>query len=170
MAEDKQPILGIDPGIAITGWAVISGRPDQCRLVDCGCIRPRRKGPMAERLHDIFGGVIELCRRFEPGEVALEESFYGKNVKSALTIGQARAAVQLAAVEAGAPVFEYPARVVKQAVTGRGQAVKFQVGFMVRELLGLPEPLAPEDVSDAAAIALCHLLRRNYTANILGKT
>lgn len=168
MAAETQSILGIDPGIAITGWAMISGRPDQCRLVDCGCIRPRRNGITAERLHDIFQGVIELCRRFEPGEVALEESFYGKNVKSALTIGQVRAAVQLAAIESGTPVFEYPARVVKQAITGRGQAAKSQVGFMIRQMLGLSEPLAPEDVSDAAAIALCHLLRRNYMANVVG--
>ena len=122
---------------------------------------------MGDRLHDIFRGISELCRNFAPREIALEESFYGKNVKAALTIGQARAAVFLAGAEAGVPVFEYPARVVKQAITGHGQAAKRQVGYMAQHLLGLREPLQPEDVSDAAAIALCHLLRQGSTARIL---
>ncbi len=157
-------ILGVDPGIGTTGWAVITANSVGWRLVEYGCIRPRRDGAVGERLYDIFRGIADLCRRFTPREVALEESFYGKNVKAALTIGQARAAVLLAAVEAGVPVFEYPARVVKQAVTGRGQAAKSQVGYMVQNILGLRDALTPEHAADAAAIALCHLLRRSIVA------
>ena len=164
MSVEKKYILGVDPGIGTTGWAVILEEAGRFQLVDSGYIRPRRSGAIGDRLHDIFDGIGKLCREFTPHEVALEESFYGKNVKVALTIGQARAAVLLAAVEADVPVFEYPARVVKQAVTGRGQAAKEQVGFMVQNLLGLPAPLTPEDTADAAAIGLCHLMRRKVAA------
>jgi crossover junction endodeoxyribonuclease RuvC len=164
MSKCATTVLGIDPGIGTTGWAVVGEAGGKFSLIASGCIRPRRTGPVGERLHEIFNGVASLCGEFSPGEAALEESFYGKNVKSALVIGQARAAVLLAAVETGVPIFEYPARLVKQAVTGQGQAAKGQVGFMVRNLLGLREPLVPEDASDAAALALCHLMRRTTAA------
>jgi len=161
MSTTAKRILGVDPGIGTTGWAVLSDEDGHFGLVGHGCIRPQRNGAIGERLREIFRGVADLCRQFTPEEVALEESFYGKNVRVALTIGQARAAVLLAAVETGVPVFEYAARVVKQAITGQGQAAKSQVAFMVQNMLGLPEVLTPEDSSDAAAIALCHLMRRN---------
>jgi len=157
-------VLGVDPGIGTTGWAVVSQTGDKFCLVAAGKIDPRRAAPIGERLYEVFSGIRALCREHAPREIALEESFYGKNVKSALVIGQARAAVLLAAVEAGAPVFEYPARLVKQAVTGRGQAAKGQVGFMIQNMLGLRDPLTPEDVADAAAIALCHMMRRDVAA------
>jgi crossover junction endodeoxyribonuclease RuvC len=166
VSGEGQRILGVDPGIGTTGWAMVVENSGRFRLAGSGCIRPRRAVTVGERLHDIQAGIVKVCRKFDPQEISLEESFYGKNVKVALTIGQARAAVLLAAVEAGIPVFEYSARLVKQAVTGRGQAVKQQVGFMVQNLLRLPAPLTPVDTADAAAIAICHLLRRKSPAAI----
>lgn len=166
MSTNSKCFLGVDPGIGTTGWAVIMEDAGGFTLVDSGCIRPRRTGAIGDRLHDILDGITNICRKFTPHEVALEESFYGKNVKVALTIGQARAAVLLAAVDMGVPVFEYPARVVKQAVTGRGQAAKEQVGFMVQNLLRLTAPLTPEDTADAGAIALCHVMRRETVVAI----
>lgn len=161
MVDHATSVLGVDPGIGTTGWAMVVQTGDGFGLAASGSIGPRRTGPIGERLYEVFSGITAICREHAPGEIALEESFYGKNVKSALIIGQARAAVLLAAVEAGIPVFEYPARLVKQAVTGRGQAAKGQVGFMIQNLLGLRGPLTPEDTADAAAIALCHMMRRD---------
>ncbi len=171
MNSDGKTILGVDPGIGTTGWAVVVEGPTDTQLLSHGCIRPPRKEPTAQRLHRIFAGIGGLCGDFSPGVIALEASFYGKNVKSALVIGQVRAAVMLAAAEAKIPIYEYPARLVKQAVTGQGQAGKSQVGYMVKNLLSLAEPITPEDAADAAAIALCHILRRdNIVATVNGKS
>lgn len=152
-------VLGIDPGTAVTGYGVVEpadGRPG--RLVECGVIRTDSKQQMGSRLETLYQGVSELIARHRPAAVAVESVFYGKNARSALTLGQARGVILLAAARAELPIAEFPPATVKQSVTGRGGAAKAQVGYMVQQLLRLQRPPAPSDAADGVAIALTYLL------------
>jgi crossover junction endodeoxyribonuclease RuvC len=148
-------VLGIDPGSRVTGYGIVESTPSGLCYRASGCIRPA-VGPFLERLGQIYRGVEELIREYEPDEVAIEEVFLARNAASALKLGQARGAAIAAAVAAGLPVAEYAARTVKLAVVGTGSAAKTQVQHMVRVLLRLSGTPA-EDAADALAIAICHV-------------
>jgi len=151
--------MGIDPGTRIAGYAVVDKVGNRLYVVEYGAAVTGRNDTFPERLkriHDDLRAVIERCR---PDVVALEEVFYGKNVKSAVRIGEGRGVAILCAANAGVPVEEYAATVVKKAVVGRGGAHKSQVQEMVRVILGLREIPQPEDAADALAIAVCHCHR-----------
>jgi crossover junction endodeoxyribonuclease RuvC len=152
-------ILGIDPGLAITGYGILDVEGDRVRLQNAGSFATSR-GVLSERLHKIFMKVTELIASESPEEVAVEEGFYGKNVKVALSLGQSRATVLLACSLGGVPIYEYSPREVKQSVVGRGSASKEQVNYMIKVLLSLNESPKPLDVSDALAVAYCHYQRR----------
>lgn len=152
-------VLGIDPGLGTTGWAVVESAGDSPVLVDHGAIRTDPKADPAERLLVISETIRKLLASHSPDEVAIEDVFMAKNVRAALALGQARGAALVGAAMAGAVVRSYSALAVKQSVTGHGRAAKEQVAYMVQALLHLPAPLSPIDCSDAAAIALCHLNR-----------
>lgn len=152
-------ILGLDPGLAVTGFGLVENDQRGTRLLDAGTFSTST-GKMAERLREIFSRTSELLDRESPDEVALEEGFYGKNVKVALSLGQARGAILLACSLKNIPIFEYAPREVKQSVVGRGAASKEQVNYMVKALLNIKELPAALDVSDALAVAYCHLQRR----------
>ena len=154
-------ILGIDPGSRITGYGIVDSDGVRSGHVASGCIR-LGEASVAERLGAIFAEVQALARRFEPGELAIEQVFVARNAAAALKLGQARGAAICAAVSAGMTVSEYAPRAVKQAVVGTGRAEKPQVQHMVRVLLGLREAPA-EDAADALAVALCH----HHTAGTL---
>ena len=147
-------ILGIDPGSRATGFGVIEVEGNRLRYVASGCIRPE-PGAHPQRLRTIFRGITEVIERYSPQESAIEEVFLGKSVSSALKLGQARGSAMVACVEHDLPLAEYPARTVKQSVTGSGSADKLQVQHMVRALLGLQGKLQ-SDAADALAIAICH--------------
>ncbi len=148
-------VLGIDPGSQLTGYGVVTVTGDRYSYAASGCIRTGR-GPMPERLGEIYRGVSELIERFAPDEFAIESVFLAKNPQSALKLGQARGVAIAAAVAAELPVHEYAAREVKQAIVGTGKANKVQVQHMVQTLLELSgKPQA--DAADALAIALCHV-------------
>jgi crossover junction endodeoxyribonuclease RuvC len=115
---------------------------------------------LSERLKSIFIRISDLLDSDSPAEVAIEEGFYGKNVKVALSLGQARGAALLACSLNGVPIYEYSPREVKQAVVGRGAASKEQVNYMIKQLLSLRESPSPLDVSDALAVAYCHVLKK----------
>lgn len=149
--------LGIDPGTAIVGYAVVAARGDDLTLLACDVLTTPAGMALPLRLQRIYRGLSELIERFEPQDVAVEELFFAKNARTAMAVGQARGAVLLAAVNAGLEVCEYTPRQVKQAVHGYGNASKDQVGEMVRILLHLPTVPKPDDAADAAAIAICHL-------------
>lgn len=149
-------VLGIDPGTAITGYALVDNPGDQLNLVECGVIRTSPDQPMALRLRIIFRELTSLIVRFHPEAVAVEELFFSRNVTTALAVGQARGVVLLTAAEADLPVFEYKPQAVKQAIVGYGGADKAQVQQMVRILLGLEQIPRPDDAADAVAIAVCH--------------
>ena len=149
-------IIGIDPGLVQTGYGIINVSNNQTSLIDYGIIKPPPKDSLANRLLAIFNDVCEIISNHNPQIFAIEEVFYGKNVKSSMRLGQARGASMVAAASNGIPVYEYSARKVKQSVTGNGNAHKTQVQFMVKAKLKMDHNPEPIDASDALAIALCY--------------
>lgn len=149
--------LGIDPGTATTGFALVREERDEYALVDCGVILTSADEPMPRRLLRLHSELSGLIAAFRPDAVAVEELFFNKNVRTAISVGQARGVILLAAAEADVPAYEYTPLQVKQSVVGYGRAEKRQVQEMVRILLGLDEPPRPDDAADAVAVALCHL-------------
>jgi len=147
-------ILGIDPGLRVTGFGVIEHAGGKLRYLTSGCVRSGA-GDLAVRLKAILEGMAEIIAANRPQEVAIEKVFVNVNPQSTLLLGQARGAAICAAVIAGLPVAEYTALQVKQAVVGKGHAKKEQVQHMVRRLLALPGDPSP-DAADALACAICH--------------
>ena len=148
-------ILGIDPGLGITGYGVVEKQGSVLQYVASGRIVSNERGALPERLCTILEGLAEVIASFHPGEVAVEKVFVNVNPNSTLLLGQARGAAICAAVMAKLPVAEYTALQVKQSVVGQGHARKEQVQEMVRRLLGLAA--APgSDAADALACAICH--------------
>ena len=147
-------ILGIDPGLRVTGFGVIDQSGSKLRYVTSGCVRSG-SGELAARLKVILEGLAEVIAEHRPHEVAIEKVFVNVNPQSTLLLGQARGTAICAAVIAGLPVAEYTALQVKQAVVGKGHAKKEQVQHMVRRLLALPGDPSP-DAADALACAICH--------------
>ena len=152
-------ILGLDPGSRITGYGVVDAGKQGVRYVASGCIRVGN-GALAGRLLEIHRHVTELVDTYTPGEIAIERVFMHRNPDSALKLGQARGAALCGACYAGAAVFEYAPRAVKQTVTGTGAAEKAQVMHMIKALLTLQGRLSA-DAADALAIAVCHAQHRN---------
>lgn len=149
-------ILGIDPGIAITGYGVIDVAGNTFLPVKYGCIRSDADMPPERRLNILFSELKDLIIKYRPGQMAVEELFFNRNVRTAMVVGQARGVVLLAAARAGISVCQYTPLQVKQAVVGRGRAEKKQVQYMIKVLLNLPEIPSPDDVADALAVAVCH--------------
>ena len=148
-------ILGIDPGIKITGYGVIEKGRNRIENVIYGEIRRARDELLSRCLARIYDDLMEVIKNSTPDAIALEDIFYGKNVKSLITQAQVRGVVMLAASHSNIPIYEYTPLEVKQAVVGYGRAEKNQVQQMVKVILTLPE-LPPVDASDALAVAICH--------------
>jgi crossover junction endodeoxyribonuclease RuvC len=149
--------LGIDPGTAIVGYAVVESRGNELSMVACDVITTPASMPMPERLLQIYQRLNEIISTYRPNEAAMEELFFAKNARTALTVGQGRGVAMLALANGGLTVAEYTPKQVKQAVTGYGGANKEQVGEMVRIILHLKTVPRPDDAADAAAVAICHL-------------
>lgn len=150
-------ILGVDPGTAITGYGVIDAGPGpRARLVECGVVRTPARDPLPARLRAIREGMLELLERHRPDAVAIEDVFYGKNLRTTVVLSHARGVILLTVEEAGIPIGEYPPALVKKAVVGRGGAAKPQVGYMVAQHLRLSAPPSPADAADGVAVALAH--------------
>lgn len=147
-------ILGIDPGLRLTGFGVIEASGTRLSYVTSGCVRSGT-GDLASRLKTIFDGLNEVISAHGPMTVAVEKVFVNANPQSTLALGQARGTAICAVVVAGLPVAEYTALQVKQSVVGNGHAAKEQVQEMVRRLLALPGAPSP-DAADALACAICH--------------
>lgn len=156
-------ILGVDPGLQNTGWGVIESVGNRLRYVADGVVRSDPQLPTAERLRQLFDGLMEVIERYRPDEAAVEETFVNSNPTSTLKLGHARAAALIAPAKAGLPVAEYANNVVKKAVVGNGSADKGQVGFMIRRLLPLAGD-ASADAADALAVAITHAHLRKVKA------
>lgn len=149
-------IIGIDPGIAITGYGIIDKTGNSYKPVNYGKITTEADASTFERLLLLYNNLVEIFAGYHPECAAIEELFFNKNAKTAMVIGQARGVAILAAANSGLQVFEYTPLQVKQAVAGYGRADKKQIQRMVKVLLNLKEIPKPDDVADALAIALCH--------------
>jgi crossover junction endodeoxyribonuclease RuvC len=150
-------VLGIDPGLAATGWAVLGPGPDRPRVLGCGTIRTCAAEDPGARLVKIARGLRDAIAAHAPQVAAVEQALVARSAKSALALGQARGAALLTAAEGGLPVHEYLPMHVKQAVTGYGHADKGQVERMVARLVSGAEAPGSSHAADAVAIALCHL-------------
>lgn len=161
-------VLGIDPGSNYMGLACVEAHGNSLRWIGHRVVRVVGDREIAPRLKLIHEAVEEAIALWKPTAVAVEEVFFAKNAQSALKLGQARGAAIASAALLDLPVFEYPATVVKQAVTGSGRAEKEQVERMVRAILGKSLPAGEEfkraDASDAVAVAICHLQHRHRAA------
>ena len=151
-------VIGIDPGTAACGFGIVHESEGRLRAIDHGWWRtPARERP-GRRLKTIFDAVVALVEAHRPDAVAIEESFVGVDARTALSVGQARGAVMVAAESAGVECAEYPPARVKHAVCGYGRADKQQVQRMVRTILALPAEPTPTHAADALAVAICHAL------------
>jgi crossover junction endodeoxyribonuclease RuvC len=151
-------LIGLDPGLRLTGWGVIEIEGNRLRHVAHGVVKVTATGTLAERLRELFEGVAAIIESERPLEAAVEETFVNVNPGSTLKLGQARGVVMLAPARAGLPVFEYAANLVKKSVVGVGHADKRQIAMMVGRLL--PGVEASADAADALAVAICHAHHR----------
>ena len=149
-------VIGIDPGAANTGFGVVRTIGDRMVALDGGVIETAPELAVEARLAKVHDALRQLIVWHEPKAMALEDLFFGKNVGSALSVGQARGVALLAASQRSVPCFDYTPQAVKKAVCGSGSADKSQVQTMVASLLGLPEPPTPDHAADAFAVAICH--------------
>jgi len=149
-------VIGVDPGAANTGFGVVRTAGGRMVALDGGVIETGPELPVEQRLARIHDSLRQLIVWHEPKAMALEDLFFGKNVGSALSVGQARGVSLLAASQRSVPCFDYTPQAVKKAVCGSGSADKAQVQRMVASLLGLPEPPASDHAADAFAVAICH--------------
>jgi crossover junction endodeoxyribonuclease RuvC len=166
-------VLGIDPGTANTGYGVVEERLDGCtggrvdgkrlggleslHLIECGVIRTRARESLANRLGDIYEGVVELIERHKPDALCVEDVFYAKNVRTTVVLGHARGVVLLAGCRASLEIREIPPAEIKKAIVGTGAATKEQVQFMLTRLLRLKSAPQPFDAADGIAAAMAGL-------------
>ncbi len=151
-------VVGIDPGTAACGYGIVQGSGGRLRAIAHGCWSTPAGEDAALRLKTIYDGVAGLIAEHAPDAVALEESYVGPDARIALSVGQARGAVLVAAANAGVPCCEYAPARVKQAVCGYGRAEKAQMQRMVKMILALPDVPTPNHAADALAVAICHAL------------
>jgi crossover junction endodeoxyribonuclease RuvC len=154
-------VLGVDPGSRVTGYGLIEKRMNRLTCIDARTIAPSPRLPFYQRIHAIFQAMSEVMEKYRPEEMAIEDVFYEKNVKSSLKIGHARGAVLIAAVRGGVKIFEYTPLEIKKSVVGYGRASKEQVRAMTQMILKLKGSLSL-DASDALAAAICHLNWTRY--------
>ena len=160
--------LGIDPGTALLGYGVVEG-DDPPGVVAYGVLRTGNDEAMPQRLVRLYEGVRDLIAQYHPDAVAVEQLLIGRNVTTAIAVGQARGVVLLAAAQAGLTVAEYTPARVKEAVVGYGKADKGQIQEMVRILLKLKTIPQPDDAADALAIAICHTQMARFAAVTRGR-
>ena len=166
---DSSIVLGIDPGIAITGYGLCKEHPDgSIETLMYGVIETKPKDPVEVRLLILYEQIKAIILLHQPQQAAVEKLFFQKNVKTAMVVGQARGVVLLALAEAGMPVSEYTPLEIKQSISGYGGATKNQVQEMVRMLLTLDDIPRPDDAADALAVAICHLHSRRMSDLLKG--
>ncbi|MFT5171176.1 MAG: crossover junction endodeoxyribonuclease RuvC [Candidatus Marinamargulisbacteria bacterium] len=149
-------ILGIDPGLAATGFGAIRKKGNKFELLEYGTILTKAKEQFPIRLTQIYEQLDAVIKKHSPGVVAIEDLFFNKNVSSALSVGHARGVIVLKAAQAQKPIYSYTPLQVKSAVCGYGFAEKKQVQYMVQKLLNLKAPPKPDHAADAIAVAICH--------------
>ena len=150
-------VLGIDPGYARLGWGVVLQRGNENILLGVGCIETPKDEELAQRLAIIDRELEKVIKQFNPTDIAIEELFFAKNVKTGIQVAHARGVIMLRAVHHSGSIFQYKPSQIKQATTGVGNADKKQVQEMVKRILGLREIIKPDDAADAVAVAITHI-------------
>ncbi len=158
-------IIGIDPGTLFTGYGVIKYENNKLFFLESGIIKTDSKLAIPIRLQNIFNEISRIMKIHRPDTFAIETAFAGKNIQSALKLGQARGVALLSATNLNIPVFEYSPREVKKAIVGKGNASKEQVKFMVATLLNLKKEIKKLDETDALSIAICHAFNLNSNSS-----
>ena len=161
-------ILGIDPSLRATGYGIIEQDDRAPRVIKYGVIKPSQKAPFLDKLNEIKTELDSIIKTYGPDEIAIENLFYARNIKTAITLGQVRGAVLIAVASNQCPLYEYSALEIKKAVTGYGRADKNQVQIMIKTLLHIQDENMEEDASDALAAAFCHLNSRIFLDRIKG--
>lgn len=160
-------ILGIDPGSRNLGYSILQLQGNRYQALRCDVLRLAHLDDHSDRLQYIFEFLTNVIRSFDPAACAIETPVYGKDPLAMLKLGRAQAAAILAATSNNIPVIEYYPKTVKKAITGRGNAGKEQVAFMLRKVVSLPDEKLPADATDALAVAWCHLIRESQQMNSL---
>lgn len=160
----ERVILGIDPGLANTGWGVVRQSGSRLCCLAYGCVSTKPEQPLTERLLKIHDQIAAVVERFQPSFAGVETIWFGQNVTAAFGTGQARGAALVACAEGGLELGEFTPRQIKLAVVGTGTAEKEQVQYMVRQLLGLAEIPQPDHAADALAAAVCYALHNGRIA------
>lgn len=155
-------ILGIDPGLALVGFGLIDVNGNSYKLVDYGVIETKAGISLPTRLEKIYDLMSQLIDTYEPDEVAVEELFFNKNAKTAITVGHARGVEILACKNKGLEIYEYTPLQIKQAITGYGRADKGQIQEMVKLLLNMDKIPKPDDAADGLAVAITHASSLNF--------
>jgi len=150
-------VIGIDPGTAITGWGVVEGDGNDLTMIAGGVVTTAAGTPLPKRLQIIYNDLTALIKEWQPETSAIEELFFSKNAKTALTVGHGRGVAMLALANADLSIVEYKPLEIKQAITGYGGADKQQMQQMVKLLLELDDIPRPDDAADGLAVAICHL-------------
>lgn len=157
-------ILGLDPGTATTGYGIIDIIEGEPQVVTYGVIRTSARSETPKRLQKIYKELVALLEEYQPDAAAVEEVFFGRNITTAISVGQARGVLILALANAGLVVGEYSPPKIKDTVTGYGKADKHQVQLMVRNLLDLEETPRPDDAADGLAVALTHYQHQRFAS------
>ena len=166
MAKGTHIILGIDPGLANTGWGVIAQQGARLSCVAYGCVSTPSDMPLANRLAKIHQQIGAVAQRYQPSAVGIETVWFGQNITAAFATGQARGAALVACAEADLDVGEFTPRQIKMAVVGTGGAEKAQVQYMVKQLLSLDDVPKPDHAADALAAAICYTTHRGYAGAV----
>lgn len=159
-------VLGVDPGLSLTGWGVLSNSDkNNLLLLDYGCIKTKPNQPLAQRLQIINNNLRNVIRKYLPRVMAIEEIFFSKEAKTVAAVSQARGVIILAAAQENLDIFEYNPKSVKIALTGYGAADKNQIQQMVKRFLLMKEIPKPDDAADALALAICH----SHTSGLMSR-
>jgi crossover junction endodeoxyribonuclease RuvC len=157
-----QRVISVDPGLNNTGFGILDYKGSQIKVVAYGLVTPPTKESIPNRLEYLNSHMNDLIDKFNPQSMAIEDSFYSQNVKSAILLGQARGVLLLSAASKGIPSMVYAPKKVKQSVTGSGSATKKQVKYMVEKILNIDKTIKSLDITDALAIGLCHINQNKY--------
>ena len=158
--------MGVDPGFAITGYSIVEYQNNKLKLLDVGAVNTKAGELFTWRLLQIDEKLNEIMQKYKPDAFAIEELFFNNNAKTAIAAAQGRGVAVMAAVKNGIPVYEYTPLQVKQAVAGYGRADKSQVQQMVKTIFHMDKIIKPDDVADAAAIAVCHAFSHRFAERI----
>lgn len=155
-------VLGIDPGVALLGYAILKTQGNNLEVIDYGCIETSSQEDFSQRLIQIYQKLKLIIKKYQPDKISIEDIYFAKNVKTAIKVSEARGVAILAAAETKAEILEYTPLQVKQALTGYGRAPKIQIQKMVKMILKLKEIPKPDDVADALAIAITCIQTKKF--------